>query len=130
MSAQTAQEIAAQLAHAINTGDLQSALQMWEKDAKMISGDGSEVRGREAIANVLQTLINNGMKVELELHSLRQAGPTALATGTLTMRTRGPDGESFSHSSDSLVVYHQGEDGIWRVAIDFPWGLPVSSASS
>jgi ketosteroid isomerase-like protein len=94
----------------------------------MISGDGTEVRGREAIGNVLQMLISNGTKVELELHSLRQAGATALATGRLTMRTQAPNGEPLNHSSDSLVVYRQGEDGFWRVAIDFPWGLPVSNA--
>jgi uncharacterized protein (TIGR02246 family) len=126
MSARAAREISEQLAAAVNAGAIQEALELWEPDAKLIFSDGSEVCGREAIGAVLQSLLDNGAKVEIDLRTLHQTATTALASGTLTIRHRQPGGETFTQSSDSLVVYRRGEDGYWRVAIDFPWGIPTS----
>jgi uncharacterized protein (TIGR02246 family) len=112
------------LAAAIAAGDVRAALELWNDDAKLISRDGSEVRGREAIAEVFERLVANAATLEIELRTLYEAAATAVATGTLTIHVRGPDGEHFSERSESVVVYSRDADGVWRVVIDFPWGLP------
>jgi uncharacterized protein (TIGR02246 family) len=125
MTASTASEIPEQLAAALNAGEIEAALHLWDSDAKLVSLEGSEVCGREAIGAVLRDLIGSGAKVQIELHTLHQTATTALASGTLTIRHQQPGGETFTQSSDSLVIYRRGEDGYWRVAIDFPWGMPT-----
>jgi uncharacterized protein (TIGR02246 family) len=124
MSALTAQAISEQLAAAINSGEVASALELWEADAKLISREGVEAHGREAIGAVLESLVSNGAQVEIELRTLHESATTAVATGTLTMRIGGSE-DQLTQSSDSLVVYRRGQDGYWRVAIDFPWGVPT-----
>jgi uncharacterized protein (TIGR02246 family) len=126
MGAQTARAISELLAAAINGGEISKALELWEQDCTLISRDGSQVKGREEIAAILQSLISNGVTLEIQLSSLHQTSSTAVARGTLTTRVQGADGEPFIQRSESLVIYRRGGDGCWRVAIDFPWGMPAS----
>jgi uncharacterized protein (TIGR02246 family) len=106
---------------ALHAGDAQQAARLWTRDAMLIAADGQVLEGSETIAAALQSLVDNGAKLDIQINNLFVAADVAVATGRLTISVA-----DHSHSSESVVVYKRGEDGVWRVAIDAPWGLPRS----
>ena len=125
MQGGTPEELSASFAAAMRAGDLDRAAGMWTEQATLIAADGQVLEGAEAIAEALQRLVANGAELEIRLDRLFVAGDVALATGALTITVADGNGANHSHSSESVVVYRRGQDGIWRVAIDAPWGLPA-----
>jgi uncharacterized protein (TIGR02246 family) len=124
-AARSTEAVSTALMAAIDAGDVEAALELWDEDAVLIARDGTETRGRRAIAAVLRSLIANGARLAIELSTIYETATTAVVTGSLTMSVAdGAGGEPFVQRSESLVVYSRGEDGEWRVAIDFPWGVP------
>jgi uncharacterized protein (TIGR02246 family) len=127
-SARSPEAVPAALAAAINAGDAAGALELWTKDAMIVAKDGSQLRGRSAIASLLESLVANRASMQTQLRMVHQTDCGALATGTLTVTTTDPAGKPNTQSSESVVVYLRDEGGAWRVAIDFPWGLPDPKA--
>lgn len=117
-------DLPASIAAAVHAGDARRAAGLWTRDAALIGADGQVLKGAEAIAEALQSLIANGARLDIQLVRLFVAGDVAIATGRLTVSVEDGEGANHSHSGDSIVVYRRGEDGAWRVAIDAPWGLP------
>jgi uncharacterized protein (TIGR02246 family) len=113
-------ELPAAFVDAVNRGDLDAAVDLWSPDAVMVSASGDAIASPGAVREVLRALIGSGVKIRIEVASMHRSAGVALAGGTLTITA--PDG--FSQSSASVVVYEQGDDGAWRIAIDAPWGLP------
>jgi uncharacterized protein (TIGR02246 family) len=116
--------LAAAFTAAINAGDVPAALELWLQDGAIAQPDGTALRGRAAIASALQALVDNGVTLEITIAGVLSAGDVAIVHGTLTLNGVGFDGERYSQSSDSVVVYQRGREG-WRIAIDAPWGLPA-----
>ncbi len=123
MAAPSPDQLAHSFAAALARRDLDAALAMWGEDAAILTREGTELRGREQIRHALAALLDNGARVEVEVRQLHLAGDVALATGALTLSGEGPAG-SYRHRSESTVVYARGRDGLWRIALDAPWGLP------
>jgi uncharacterized protein (TIGR02246 family) len=124
MAAQSPKELAESFAAAISRRDVAGAVEMWHEDAAIVAADGSLVRGRAAIGEALEALVSNGTRVRIDVAGLFVAGDIALASGSLTLSGDGHDGAPFEQRSDSTVVYSRGADGMWRIALDAPWGLP------
>jgi len=117
-------ELSTAFAEALARRDVQRAMELWVEEPTILTPSGEEVQGRAAIAAALEVLVANGTDVKIELKRSVTAGDIALGLGTLTLSGIGADGEAFSQSSSSAVIYKRGSDGVWRVAIDAPWGLP------
>jgi uncharacterized protein (TIGR02246 family) len=122
--ADSPQQLSQDFAAAINARDVAAAADLWIEDAAIVRPDGQITRGRDAVADALRALMDNGVTVHIELGALFVAGDVATATGTLTLSGTGHDGAPFAQSSSSVVVYSRGADGGWRIALDAPWGLP------
>jgi len=127
VAAETPKELSSAFAAAMARGDVDAALAMWADDAVILAADGAAVRGRENIRAALAALVDHGTSVEIELGRLHRAGDVAVATGSLTLSGAGVDGP-FEQRSESTVVYARGADGLWRIALDAPWGLPPGDA--
>jgi uncharacterized protein (TIGR02246 family) len=110
---------------AVNARDLDAAVDLWREDAAIVQSDGQVLQGREAVAGALGALIDNGIELHTDVASIVEAGDVALVSGTLTLSGSDGNGGRFSHRSDSVVVYRRSPDG-WRIALDAPWGLPVT----
>ncbi len=119
------EQIPAALAKAVNERDLDAALALWADDAVIVQPDGSQTRGRDAVALTMQALIDSGVTLDIRLAAVFATGDVATASGTLTLNGTGADGEPFAQRSSSVVVYSRGADG-WRIALDAPWGLPTA----
>ena len=125
MAAITPEELSRAFTEAINDGDVERALELWTPDAAMVGAGGETIRGRDALAAVLQALIDSGARVETEISTLHLAGSVAVATGFLTLSS--PEG--FTQRSSSVVLYERAADGSWRIALDAPWGLGEGPAA-
>jgi uncharacterized protein (TIGR02246 family) len=127
----TPEELAQAFAAAICTRDVPAAVALWAEDAAILQPDGQVVRGREAIAQALQTLVDNRVELQIDVSSVIEAGDVATVLGTLTLSAQnggGPE-DRFTSRSSSVVIYTRGADG-WRIALDAPWGLPTPRGTS
>lgn len=110
-------------AAAVNAGEIQAAVELWTDDATIVRPDGETVRGKPAVAAALQALVDNNVRMELDVSNVFVGGDVAIVAGSLTLNGINGAEEPFNESSSSIVVYIRGADG-WRIAIDAPWGLP------
>lgn len=109
---------------AINARDVPAALDLWLEDAAIVQADGQMLRSRDAIGEALRALVENGVRVEIDVARVFSAADVAIAVGSLTLSGSDADGEPFEQRSRSIVVSRRDADGCWRLAIDAPWGLP------
>jgi uncharacterized protein (TIGR02246 family) len=121
----TPEALAEAFAAAISAGDVPAAVELWTDDATIVQPDGETVRGKPAVAAALQALVDNGVRLEIDVSNVFVAGDVATVVGALTLNGTNGEHEPFAQRSSSVVVYTRGPDG-WRVAIDAPWGLPAS----
>jgi uncharacterized protein (TIGR02246 family) len=115
--------LAKAFAAAINAGDVPTAVELWIGDAAIVQPDGETVRGKPAVAAALQALVDNGVRLEIDVSNVFVGGDVAIVVGALTLNGTNRDSKPFAQRSSSVVVYARGPDG-WRIAIDAPWGLP------
>jgi uncharacterized protein (TIGR02246 family) len=124
VSIDTPQALAKAFVAAVSNGEVEAAVALWSEDAAIVQPDGQTVRGRRAIARALQTLVDQGVSMEIEIANVFATGDVATVVGTLTLNGSNGSGEPFAERSSSVVVYTRGPDG-WRIALDAPWGLPA-----
>jgi uncharacterized protein (TIGR02246 family) len=122
MGVASPEAVAQAFAAAINSGDLQGALELWLDDAVFVPADGVPLQGKDALHGVLGALVENGARMRIEMEGCHVAGPAAVGYGTLSFTT--PSDENGS-STRFTAVYARDPDGSWRIAIDAPWGLPL-----
>jgi uncharacterized protein (TIGR02246 family) len=120
----TPEALADAFATAINAGDAAAAVDLWVEDPTIVQLDGTALRGRAAVQSALQALVENGVRMEIEVANVFIAGEVAMVLGALTLSGTNGEHAPYSQRSNSVVVYRRGTDG-WRVAIDTPWGLPA-----
>jgi uncharacterized protein (TIGR02246 family) len=120
----TPEALAEAFAAAINAGDVPAAIELWIDDATIVQPGGEAVRGKPAVVAALQALVDNGVRLEIDVSNVFVAGDVATVVGALTLNGTNGDSEPFAQRSSSVVVYARGPDG-WRIAIDAPWGLPA-----
>jgi ketosteroid isomerase-like protein len=107
-------------AAAINSGDLESALEHWMPGAVLVSPDGEEARGADEIRRCLAALIGSGAKLEIELDAVIEGPEIALGGTTMAMTLPHASGQRIEFRG--TVVYTRAPDG-WRFAIDAPVAL-------
>jgi uncharacterized protein (TIGR02246 family) len=100
---------------AFNAGDARALAELWTEDGEFVQADGRSFRGRKAIQKELASLFTDskGLKLEVNVDSLRFISPTvALESGTSRV-SRPSDGAS---TVTSYHVVHSKQDGRWLLA--------------
>jgi ketosteroid isomerase-like protein len=125
MSAQRPEDCDIQLMEAMNRGDLDAAVALYEPDAVLVPDPSSDpLVGHAAIREYLRAAIGLGLQMTRDTHALRN-GDVALTGGR--WRTTGTDAESKAvvFAGNSREVVRRQPDGTWRFVIDNPWGAGV-----
>jgi uncharacterized protein (TIGR02246 family) len=112
---------------AINSGDIDVAVSLYEHDAVLVAQPGQIARGRAAIRGALAGFI--ALKPTLRGHSQQmvEAGDIVLFCGRWTLTGTSPDGKKVEMGGVSSDVLKRQSDGRWLVAVDNPWGTSIVS---
>ena len=110
------------LAKALNSGDLEAAVALYEADATFFPEPGQAVTGTASIREALAGFI--AMKPALNIETVVSAitGDTARTQNKWTMKATGPDGSPVDMGGQSAEVVRRQPDGSWKFIIDNPWG--------
>ena len=124
MAARRPEELDRLFAQALNAGNLDALLALYEPNAALAPQPGQVVAGTQSIREALQAFI--AMKptlTMLETKTIMQTGEIALTSSKWHLTGTGPDGSPVTMDGHSAEVSRRQADGTWRIVIDSPWGL-------
>jgi uncharacterized protein (TIGR02246 family) len=115
----------ARLAEAINRGELDTALALYEKGAVMVVQPGQLARGTAEIRNALAGFIALKPTLRMEAEQVVEAGDVALYLGRWSLRGADPSGQPVAMRGESSDILRRQKDGRWLIALDNPWGAQI-----
>jgi uncharacterized protein (TIGR02246 family) len=124
MAARRPDELDRLFAQALNAGNIDALLALYEPNAVLAPQPGQVVTGAQSIREALQGFI--AMKPTLtilETKTVMQTGEIALNSAKWRLTGTGPDGSPTTMDGESAEVARRQADGTWRMVIDSPWGL-------
>jgi uncharacterized protein (TIGR02246 family) len=114
------------LIEAINKGDLQAAMRLYEPNAVFVAEPGKVARGTDEIRKVVEGFISLKPSLRGESQPLvLEAGDTALFCNRWSLVGTTSDGKSLEMGGTSSDVLKRQADGRWLIAIDNPWGTSI-----
>ena len=122
MPATAPEDVQSLFSEALNAGDLDGIMSLFELEATLLSQPGQPVTGAEAIREAMSGFLATKPAFESELQTVLEAGDLALLSATWTLRGTGPASAIELAGRTSDAVRRQ-PDGMWRLVIDNPWGL-------
>ena len=123
MPARKPEECDTLLVEAINRGDLETAVALYEPNASFVQDSGQVVTGLSAIREVMQSFVALKPKFTIEVKAVQSGdGNLALLRGKWSATGTGPDGKPVTISGNSTEVVRRQPDGTWRFIIDNPRG--------
>ena len=123
MSARNPEELDALFTRAMNSGDIEGVMKLYEPQAALRPGPGKLVAGTGAIRQALVGFIGMKPTMALTVKTLGQSGDIALTTAKWELRGTGADGKPVQMTGQSVEVSRRQADGSWLFVIDTPWGL-------
>ena len=122
MDAQSPAEVDAVFVKALNAGDLETMVGLYEPAAALTPSPGKTVVGTAAIREALAGFLAMKPTMRLTCRVLGQSGDLALVTGRWELEGTGPDGKAVALKGQSVEVVRRQADGRWRFVVDNPWG--------
>jgi uncharacterized protein (TIGR02246 family) len=110
---------------AINKGDLEAAMRLYEPDAVIVAQPGNIARGKDAVRGAIAGFIALKPALKGEAFQVVEAGNIALYCSRWSLTGTGPDGKGVEMSGMSSDVLRKQPDGRWLVSIDNPWGTSI-----
>ena len=123
MAARHPEDLHHHFAAALNLGDLESIVTLFEPEGQTVPQPGQpSVAGLPAIRTVMQQCLALKPKIMYEATSSMQADDVALLLGQWRLTVQGPDGKPMELTGKGVQVARRQSDGTWRYLIDHPWG--------
>ena len=122
MSTATPEQVLETIVTGINSGDLDSLMPLYERDAAFASEPGSLAHGAPGVSEALTGFIAMNGTLDLEVTRVLEVDDLALVTGVWSFNGTGPDGEPVQLAAKNADVLRRQSDGTWRFVIDNPWG--------
>ncbi len=122
MPARKPEELDRLFATAMNAGDLDALVALYEPEAIIVPTPGQTAAGTTAIREALSAFVAMKPVVTLAARTLAQAGDIALISAKWELAGTGPDGP-VRMAGQSAEVARRQPDGSWLFVIDNPWGL-------
>lgn len=101
---------------ALNDGDVDGLVELYEPDARMVRDDGSVAEGLDAIRDVWAGLVALGGQISMTTRYVVETGDTALLSNSWTFEVEGT-----SFSGVTAEVARRQADGSWLYLIDNPY---------
>jgi len=123
MAARNPEDLDRLFAGALNTGNIEELMELYEPQASLMPSPGKVVAGAEAIREALAGFIAGKPTMSLSPRVVAKTADLALTTSKWDLTMTGPDGKPAQMSGQSIEVARRGPDGNWRFAIDLPFGV-------
>ena len=127
MGGQTPRETVELLIEAINTGDAERAVSLYEPEAAYVVEPGQVIIGTDAIRAVLEGLITLRPTLTTQNYETIQSGEIALYCSSWSMSGTSPDGTLVQQNGKSTDVLRRDSAGGWSIAVDNPWGRTLKT---
>ena len=114
-----------QLADAINRGDLETALALYEPNAVLVAQPGNLARGSMELRTSLGQFIQLKPALRTQTQSVVEVDDIALYVGRWTLHGVDPSGQGIVMGGESSDILRRQRDGRWLIAIDNPWGAQI-----
>lgn len=123
MPARTPEDLDRLFAEALNAGNIDALVALYEPQAALTPPGGkSPVIGHAAIREVLAGFVAGKPRMTLMPRLLSQAGELALISAQWSVSMSGPDGKPVQASGQSVELARRQPNGDWLFAIDVPGG--------
>ena len=109
---------------AINAGNLDEAIALYEPNATLIPEVGTTVVGTAAIREALAGMIAMNANIAVEVPLVVESGDTALLHSQYVMKGTGADGNPLNIEGKGVEIVRRQADGTWKFIIDNPFGAP------
>ena len=114
-----------ELANALNRGDVEAALMLYEANAVLIAQPGRLARGPTELRAALKQFVALKPALRTQAQSVVEVDDIALYIGRWTLHGTDPSGQAIAMGGESSDVLRKQPDGRWLIAIDNPWGARV-----
>lgn len=119
MSAKKPEDCEVLYAEALNRGDVEGVLALYEPDAKIRRQTGVVICGTDEIRDHVVGLLAVKPEVTLEGSALISSdGTIALTSARWSMSATLPDGQAMNESGRSMEIVRRQGDGTWRFVLD------------
>jgi uncharacterized protein (TIGR02246 family) len=115
-----AQAVALRFARAMLNRDPRSAADCFSPGASMLTADGTEVSGREAVEAVLRQMTSSEQGLEIRVGRTVVAGTVALCTQFWRRGGRSPVAGGYQDAMAARLVLAR-SDARWEIVIAAPW---------
>lgn len=105
---------------AMNAGNLDALVALYEPGASFAAEPGKAVSGTAAVREALKGFLAVKPKISLNVRRLYAAGDVALVHADWSLTGAGPDGKPLKMEGRSAEVVRRQRDGTWLFLIDNP----------
>lgn len=127
MVAKTPQVLDTLFADALNAGDIDALVALYEPQASLMPSPGNVVAGAAAIREALIAFLAAKPRITLTARTLSQTGDLALVSSSWQLAMTGSDGQPATMTGRSCEVLRRQPAGNWLFAIDFPFGIDAAA---
>jgi uncharacterized protein (TIGR02246 family) len=116
---QAIEQVNSQVMAAFKAGDAAAIASLYSDTAKMLPPDATEIAGREAIQELWQSWLDDGLKdLTLEAIEVEASGDLAYEIGSFSMQAPAENNTMMMATGNYVVVWKRGADGNWRLHVD------------
>jgi uncharacterized protein (TIGR02246 family) len=123
MPARDPQDVDRLFADALNAGDLDALVALYEPQAALTPEPGRTVTGHAAIRDALSRFVAGKPRIDIVPRVIAQSGDLALVSARWKLSMTGPDGNPADIAGQSIEVLRRQAGGAWLFAIDEPFGV-------
>ena len=121
MKAATPAQVIELFTEALNGGDIEGAMSLYEPEATFAPQPGQQVKGHQAIRAALDLFAALKPRMHGEITNVMTADDVALVMNRWQLEGTQPDGAPVEMRGHSADVVRRAPDGGWRILIDDPW---------
>jgi uncharacterized protein (TIGR02246 family) len=116
---QAIEQVNSQFVEAYKAGDAATIASLYTDTAKMLPPDATEIAGQDAIQNLWQSWIDDGLKdLTLEAIEVESSGDLAYEIGQFSLQAPAENDAMVTATGNYVVVWKRGEDDNWRLHVD------------
>ena len=127
MPARKPEEIDTLFAQALNAGNLDALVALYEPQASLMPSPGNLVSGTAAIRDSLAAFVAGKPTMQISPRLVSQSGDLAIVTAKWQLTMTGGDGKPANVEGQSVEVVRRQADGRWLFAIDLPFGVEAGA---